>query len=324
MNIYYIVGIGLIGFIASLLLTGVLIPILTRAKAGQNIREDGPASHLKKAGTPSMGGLAIMGGILIAVFAGAMIDKGIFSGDSWMAILCFILFGAVGFFDDYLKIIKKQNLGLRAWQKFGMQLVISLAFAFYMANYSSAGTGVFLPFWNQYVDFGGWYIPFIVFTLLAMVNGVNLTDGLDGLASGVTAIVAMFFVGVAFSRGNQADAVIYVGVLGGCLGFLVYNRHPAKIFMGDTGSLALGGVVALTAIIMKMELLLPIVGIIYLLEALSVVLQVSYFKISNGKRLFKMAPLHHHFEKMGMKETTVVLVFWLVTMVCCIGGMIAL
>lgn len=314
MNIYYIFGVGAFAFVAGLLLTSFLIPILKKAKAGQNIREDGPESHQTKAGTPSMGGLAIIVAVILAGVAG-----GAWTPETFAALLGFLFFAAIGFIDDYLKVVKRQNLGLLAWQKFSMQFVISLGFAIYMAVFSASGTEVFVPFWNQTVDFGGWYIPFIVFTLLAMVNAINLTDGLDGLATGVTAIVAMFFVFLAFRTGNGPEAMIYSSIMGACLGFLVFNRHPAKIFMGDTGSLALGGAIALTAIMMKMELFLPLVGIIYVIEALSVVLQVGYFKATKGKRLFKMAPIHHHFEKSGMRETTVVLAFWLITLICCLG-----
>lgn len=319
MNIYYIFGIGAFAFLIGILLTAFLIPVLKKAKAGQNIREEGPESHHIKAGTPSMGGLAIIGAIILGGIAG-----GAWTPETFAAFLGFLMFAAIGFIDDYLKVVKKQNLGLLAWQKFSMQLVISLGFAIYMAVFSSSGTQVFVPIWNQTVDFGNWYIPFIVFTILAMVNAINLTDGLDGLASGVTAIVAMFFVFLAIQTGNEPEAMIYAAVTGGCLGFLVFNRYPAKIFMGDTGSLALGGAVALAAIVMKMELFLPLVGFIYVIEALSVVLQVGYFKATRGKRLFKMAPIHHHFEKSGMRETTVVLAFWLVTLICAMGALVTL
>jgi len=319
MNIYYIFGIGVFAFAVGILLTAFLIPVLKKANAGQNIREEGPTSHQIKAGTPSMGGLAIISAIILAGIAG-----GAWTLETFAVLLGFLLFASIGYFDDYLKVVKKQNEGLLAWQKFSLQLVISLGFAIYMVVFSEAGTQVFVPFWNQTVDFGGWYIPFIVFTILAMVNAINLTDGLDGLASGVTAIVSVFFVFLAFRTGNGSEAMIYSAVTGGCLGFLVFNRYPAKIFMGDTGSLALGGAVALTAIVMKMELFLPIVGFIYVIEALSVVLQVGYFKATSGKRLFKMAPIHHHFEKSGLRETTVVLSFWLVTMICCLGALATL
>jgi phospho-N-acetylmuramoyl-pentapeptide-transferase len=319
MNIYYIFGIGVFAFAIGMLLTAFLIPVLKKAKAGQNIREEGPASHHIKAGTPSMGGLAIIGAIILAGIAG-----GAWAPETFAALLGFLLFATIGFIDDYLKVVKKQNEGLLAWQKFSMQFVISLGFALYMVVFSSSGTEVFIPFWNQTIDFAGWYIPFIVFTILAMVNAINLTDGLDGLASGVTAIVALFFVLLAVRTGNESEAMIYVAITGACLGFLVFNRYPAKVFMGDTGSLALGGAVALTAIVMKMELFLPIVGFIYVIEAFSVVLQVGYFKATRGKRIFKMAPIHHHFEKSGMKETKVVLLFWLVTMICCLGALITL
>lgn len=305
-------GIALTGFAASALLTFLLIPFLRRVKAGQHIREEGPESHYAKAGTPSMGGIAIVAAIAVAGVLGGVFEPGMLP-----ALAGCLLFGLVGFLDDYLKVVKKQNLGLRAWQKFSMQGIVAVAFAFYAAYGPAGSTEVVLPFAGTLVDFGGWYVPFIVFTILAMVNAINLTDGLDGLASGVTAIVALCFVFLGAAYGEMAGSYFFAGILGACLGFLLFNRHPAKIFMGDTGSLALGGAVALAAIVMKLELFLPLAGVIYVLEALSVVLQVGYFKASGGKRLFRMAPLHHHFEKTGMAETKVVILFWLVTFVFC-------
>ena len=274
-----------------------------------------------KAGFAFMDFIYNLSPVIIITMIVAGIAGGGWTPETFAALLGFLLFAAIGFVDDYLKVVKRHNLGLLAWQKFSMQFVIALGFAVYMGIFSQAGTGVFVPFLNETMDFGVWYVPFIVFTILAMVNAINLTDGLDGLASGVTAIVAMFFVFLAFRTGNEPETMIYVAVLGACLGFLVFNRYPAKVFMGDTGSLALGGVVALTAIVMKMELFLPIVGFIYVMEALSVVLQVGYFKATHGKRLFRMAPIHHHFEKTGMRETTVVMAFWLVTLICCLGAL---
>lgn len=305
-------GIALTGFAASALLTFLLIPFLRRVKAGQHIREEGPESHYAKAGTPSMGGIAIIAAIAVAGVLG-----GIFAPGMLPALAGCLLFGLVGFIDDYLKVVKKQNLGLRAWQKFSMQGIVAVAFALYAAYGPAGGTDVVLPFAGTQVDFGVWYVPFIVFTILAMVNAINLTDGLDGLASGVTAIVALCFVFLGAAYGETAGSFFFAGILGACLGFLLFNRHPAKVFMGDTGSLALGGAVALAAIVMKLELFLPLAGIIYVLEALSVVLQVGYFKASGGKRLFRMAPLHHHFEKTGMAETKVVVLFWFVTFLFC-------
>ena len=294
------ISIGIIilaAFIASVIITKAEIPVLRR-KAGQNIREEGPESHFSKAGTPSMGGISI----IIGACAAALIAATVYGTDiSELLIILFVFigFGLIGFFDDYLKVIKKNNLGLKAYQKFGLQIIISVALAVFLANYSDGSTNVYIPVADTYLDFGIWYIPFIVFAVLAMTNAVNLTDGLDGLASGVTVFVSLFFSVAGISYGIFSGAYFCAAVCGACLGFLVFNRNPAKIFMGDTGSLALGGGVAAAAIVMKLELLLLIAGLVYVIEALSVVIQVGYFKISGGKRIFKMAPIHHHFEKCG-------------------------
>lgn len=312
----------IIGFLISLVITKYEIPIL-RAKAGQNIREDGPQTHLSKAGTPSMGGIAIIIGAGIAtVISGILWGAGF--ADIAVILFVFIGFGLIGFFDDYLKVIKKVNLGLRAYQKFGLQIIISVALAVYLANSTDGNTAVYIPIVDTYLDFGVFYIPFVVFVVLAMTNAVNLTDGLDGLASGVTALVTLFFAVAGITYGLASGAYFCSSLCGACLGFLVFNKNPAKVFMGDTGSLALGGGLAAAAIVMKLELLLPIVGLLYVIEALSVVLQVGYFKISGGKRIFKMAPIHHHFEKCGYKEVQVVKAFWIFTVACCILGFIVI
>lgn len=304
-------------FLVSVILTWLEIPVLRRA--GQNIREDGPQSHLAKAGTPSMGGIAIVIGTIIGCVAGFA-----YSADLAAAILVFVLFGLVGFLDDYLKVIKKNNLGLRAYQKFGLQMIISIAFAVYMAYFSGGGTSVWVPFVNINVDFGIMYVPFIAFVLLAMTNAVNLTDGLDGLASGVTILVSLFFAIAAVTYNASAGGGVFCAALaGGCLGFLVFNKNPAKIFMGDTGSLALGGGLAAAAIVMHFELLLPIAGFVYVMEALSVIIQVVSFK-TTGKRVFKMAPLHHHFELSGLKEKQVVGLFWGLALIFCLIGLVIL
>lgn len=308
----------LISFIISVVITKVEIPVLKR-KAGQNIREDGPQSHLSKAGTPSMGGIAIIIAASLTTIGAAVMGK-IDGLGCAIILLVFVGFGLIGFFDDYLKVIKKNNLGLRAYQKFGLQTILSVILAVYLANYTEGSTTVYIPFADIYVNFGIWYIPFVVFVVLAMTNAVNLTDGLDGLASGVTAFISLFFAVAGFTYGIVTGAYFCSAMCGACLGFLVFNRNPAKVFMGDTGSLALGGGLAAAAILMKLELLLPIVGLIYVIEALSVVLQVGYFKISGGKRIFKMAPIHHHFEKCGFSEVQVVAGFWIFAVLCCIAG----
>ena len=308
----------LISFIISVIITKVEIPVLKR-KAGQNIREDGPQSHLSKAGTPSMGGIAIIIAASLTTIGAAVMGK-IDGLGCAIILLVFVGFGLIGFFDDYLKVIKKNNLGLRAYQKFGLQTILSVILAVYLANYTEGSTSVYIPFADIYVNFGIWYIPFVVFVVLAMTNAVNLTDGLDCLASGVTALISLFFAVAGFTYGIVTGAYFCSAMCGACLGFLVFNRNPAKVFMGDTGSLALGGGLAAAAILMKLELLLPIVGLLYVIEALSVVLQVGYFKISGGKRIFKMAPIHHHFEKCGFSEVQVVAGFWIFAVLCCVAG----
>jgi len=314
--IYVQTGIILImSMIISLTFTALSIPILQRLNTGQNIREEGPESHLIKAGTPTMGGIAI---IFSTLFASVATRE--FSMEMAFILLMFVFFGLLGFADDYLKVVKKQNLGLRAWQKLAGQLVLAVAVAIYKVYYTDGGSSMVIPFINERVDFGVWCIPFIVFVVVAMTNGVNLTDGLDGLASGVTFLVALFFTLASAGMGFGASGVFFAALAGACLGFLAFNKNPAKVFMGDTGSLALGGGLAVAAVVMELELLLPIVGLIYVAEVLSVVIQVVSFK-TRGKRVFKMAPIHHHFELSGLKEQQVVLLFWFVTLIMAVIGL---
>lgn len=296
-------------------ITALSIPILQRLNTGQNIREDGPASHLDKAGTPTMGGIAI----IIATIFTCMTTRE-FSVEIGVIILAFLLFGLLGFFDDFLKVVKKQNLGLRAWQKLSGQLILAAGIAIYKVEFTPGGSSILIPFINERVDFGIWCYPFIIFVMVAMTNGVNLTDGLDGLASGVTCLVALFFTVAAVGAGMEAPGVFFAALTGACLGFLAFNKNPAKLFMGDTGSLALGGGIGVAAVIMEMELFLPLVGFVYVAESLSVVIQVVSFK-TRGKRVFKMAPIHHHFELSGMKEGQIVFLFWFVTLIFCIIGL---
>ena len=318
---YIIIGIIiLISFFISLVITKIEIPVLKK-KAGQNIREDGPESHLSKAGTPSMGGISIIIAAAVTSAAATGILRNGSEPETVIIIVVFVGFGLIGVIDDYLKVIKKNNLGLRAYQKFGLQTILSILLAVYLAGYTLGSTLVYIPIADIYVDFGIWYIPFVVFVMLAMTNAVNLTDGLDGLASGVTAFVSLFFTVAGMMYGIVSGEYFCAALCGACLGFLVFNRHPAKVFMGDTGSLALGGGLAAAAIVMKLELMLPIVGLLYVIEALSVIIQVAYFKISGGKRIFKMAPIHHHFEKSGFSEVQVVIAFWLFSIICCIVGL---
>lgn len=304
---------------AALVATPLLIPVLKRIKAGQSIREEGPESHLIKSGTPTMGGIAIIG----AVLAGCLVTRA-YDTNMFIALLAFISFGILGFLDDFVKVAKKRNLGLTAKQKLVLQILIAVGLAFYQAKVSIYGTSIYIPFVGVHWDMGIFYVPFIAFVVVAMANSVNLTDGLDGLAAGCTMIVTLFLalVGVAFNFHSMA--VFCAALTGACLGFLAFNRYPAKVFMGDTGSLALGGGVAAAAILMNIELIIPIAGGVYVAEAVSVILQVFYFKKTGGRRLFKMAPLHHHFELGGWKETKVVIVFWLVTLGLCIISLLAL
>lgn len=315
-----------IGAALTAVLTGILIPILKKQQMGQNIREEGPESHKSKAGTPSMGGIAIILGTFIAALIGALMTHGGRMTDMFVIIMAFCAFGVLGFIDDYMKVVKKENEGLKVKPKFAAQFVISLLIALYMYHVTGHDGSVMIPFIDHALDFGIFYIPFIIFTMLAMVNAVNLTDGLDGLAAGTTGIVSATLAVVAYWASSAQSAAFLAAMAGACAGFLVFNKNPAKVFMGDTGSLALGGGLTAAAIVMRMELLLPIAGIIFVLEALSVCMQVGYFKATHGKRIFRMTPLHHHFELGGMHETKVVAMFCLITAAAClivlIGGRI--
>jgi len=303
------------GILTGAAFTWLIIPVLKKMHTGQHIREEGPVSHQVKSGTPTMGGISFIAATTITCLV-----TGVLSEELSIILSAFILFGLLGFFDDYLKVVKKRNLGLRAWQKLVFQITIGVLLALYQSSTSIFGTTVRIPVINEFWDIGIWYVPFIAFVIVAMVNSVNLTDGLDGLAAGVTAIAALFFA-VSGTMFNLAEGGSFCAALAGaCLGFLIFNKNPAKVFMGDTGSLALGGGIAAAAIVMNMELLLPIVGFIYVAEALSVIIQVISFK-TRGKRVFKMAPLHHHFELSGMSERQVVMMFWAVTLIFCIIGL---
>ncbi len=311
MDILQIVIPAVVAFLITVVATPLIIPVLKRIKAGQSIREDGPQSHMVKSGTPTMGGVAIIGGVLITC-----LTSGETTRDMLVILGAFLTFGVLGFLDDFVKVTMKRNLGLTAKQKLILQILIAVILAVYQSHYSIYGTKIFVPFLDENVDFGVWYIPFIAFVVVSMVNAVNLTDGLDGLASGVTLIVALFFAIIGSTYGSPTAALFCSAIAGACFGFLMFNRHPAKVFMGDTGSLALGGGIAAAAIMMNVVLILPFVGGVYVAEALSVILQVASFKI-RGKRIFRMAPLHHHFELGGWSEIKVVTAFWLVTFILC-------
>ena len=303
----------IISFAVSALLGPVVIPFLRRLKVGQTVRDEGPQAHLKKNGTPTMGGILIM----IAVVVTSLLYVKDFP--KIIPILFLTLgFGLIGFVDDYIKVVLKRSMGLRAWQKMIGQFVVTGIFAFYLTNYTDVSLAMKIPFLsNQYLDFGIFNIPVLLFIVVGTANGTNFTDGLDGLASSVTVIVATFFTVVAIGTGSGIEPIT-CAVVGALLGFLLFNVYPASVFMGDTGSLALGGFVAATAYMLQMPLFIPIVGFIYLAEVLSDILQVGYFKMTGGKRIFKMAPIHHHFELCGWSETRVVAVFSIVTALLCL------
>ncbi len=307
-----------IAFIFSLILGPIFIPILHKLKFGQNIRKEGPKSHQKKAGTPTMGGLIFF----ISVAATILITGPKLSDQKMIILYSFLAFGFIGFMDDMLKIIHKDNLGLKAGQKMVLLLLFSVALAIY--GYMKIGTDILIPFSDGFkLNIGILYIPFIILYYAAVTNAVNLTDGIDGLATSVTIIVLTFFTIVAFKAGQKDVAIFSIALCGALLGFLKYNAFPAKIFMGDTGSLALGGAIGTIALMLKLELWVVIVGLMYVIETLSVIIQVTSFKMT-GKRVFKMAPIHHHFEQCGWSEVKIVTVFSLVTAVLCIIGFVAI
>lgn len=307
----------IVGFASSALLGPRIIPLLRKLKIGQSIREDGPASHLSKSGTPTMGGLIFLAGFLISLLISGTINSRIM-----VVVISTLGFGLVGYLDDYIKVVKKRNLGLRAYQKILGQAAVTAFLVFYYMNYIHTDSHIILPFVKMGFDFGILTIPFLVFVIVGTVNAVNLTDGLDGLATGLSIIVFSAFSYIIYQAGYvdlSAAALGFVGALGG---FLIYNYNPARIFMGDTGSLALGGALSAFAVISGTPLFIPIIGGIFFAETLSVIIQVGYFKLTK-KRFFRMAPLHHHYEQKGWREIKVVYVFWGVTLLLALVGILA-
>ena len=306
----------LVSFSLSALAGPVMIPFLRRLKCGQTVRDDGPATHLKKTGTPTMGGLLILFSVVVTCLP--------FIGSYPKAAPVLFLtvgFGIIGFLDDYIKVVCKRSMGLSPVQKFGGQVLVTAVFAYYLLHYTDVTLIMRVPFMNErYIDFGIFNLPLLFFIVLGTVNGTNFTDGLDGLAGSVTVIVAVFFTVIAIG-GHYGIEPVTCAVVGALLGFLLFNIHPASVFMGDTGSLALGGFVAACGYMMQMPLYIAIVGVIYLAEVLSVILQVSFFKLSGGRRLFKMAPLHHHFELCGWSETGITALFAIVTALMCLAAL---
>ena len=309
----------LISFGISAVLGPIIIPFLRKLKMGQTERVDGVQSHLKKAGTPTMGGV---------IFLIATVITSLFYVRDYPLVIPVLFltlgFGIIGFLDDYLKVVLKRSDGLLPWQKFLLQVILTGIFAFYLVNYTDISLTMRIPFWSgHFLNIGWLAVPIMFFAVIGTVNGVNFTDGLDGLASSVTLIVAMFFTVVSVGLDSGIEPIT-CAVVGSLMGFLLFNVYPAKVFMGDTGSLALGGFVAGAAYVMQMPLFIILVGLIYLVEVLSVIIQVSYFKISHGKRVFKMAPIHHHFELCGWSETRVVTVFSVITAIMCLLALLAL
>ena len=303
----------IVAFVATFVVGLFVMPILKKFKVGQVVRDDGPKEHLKKQGTPTMGGI-----IMLIVLVIILAINSIKYPTLLLAIVSILGFGLVGFIDDYKKLVKKNTKGLSPLKKiFGLVLVTAI-FIFMYLKFFKLGTDITLPFISSPITLSvGAFIIFIAFILIGTSNAVNLTDGLDGLASGVVAIIMTFFTIVAVKNSNTEMIILGASSVGTCLGFLLFNFHPAKVFMGDTGSLALGGAVAAIAIMMKMEVYLAIVAFVCIIDTLSVILQVTYFKLTKGKRIFKMAPFHHHLELSGMKETKVVILFWVITAILC-------
>lgn len=315
---YEIVIPVIVSFAISALLGPIVIPFLRRLKVGQTERKE-LESHLKKNGTPTMGGLMILASIIIT---------SVFYVKDYPKIVPILFmtvgFGVIGFLDDYLKVVLRRSDGLLAWQKMLCQIVVTTVFAVYMGCYSDVPLTMLIPFsGGKYLDLGWGAFPVLYLAVIGTVNGTNFTDGLDGLASSVTIMVATFFSVVAIGT-NVGIAPITCAVVGALLGFLLFNVYPASVFMGDTGSLALGGFVVSAAYMMQMPLFIVIVGLIYLVEVLSVIIQVTYFKKTGGKRIFRMAPIHHHFELGGWSETRVVAVFSITTAILCMIALLGL
>lgn len=315
---YHVVIPVIIAFAISAALGPIIIPFLKKLKVGQTERKE-LESHQKKMGTPTMGGIIILLSVILT---------SLFYMKDYPKIIPILFltvgFGIIGFLDDYLKVVLRRSDGLLAWQKMLLQIVVTAVFAIYMVKISGVSLEMLIPFSHgKYLDLGWVAIPFLFFAVIGTVNGVNFTDGLDGLATSVTIMVATFFSVVAVGTASGVEPIT-CAVVGALLGFLLFNVYPASVFMGDTGSLALGGFVAGTAYMLQMPLFILIVGFIYLIEVLSVIIQVTYFKKTGGKRIFRMAPIHHHFELGGWSETKVVAVFSITTAILCMVALLAL
>ncbi len=315
----------IVSFAISIILSMIAIPILKRLKVGQIERDDGPASHLKKQGTPTMGGIIIIFSMLIATIATAVYLQATGDGELAQNLIPILLltmgFGLIGFIDDFKKLVLKNTEGLKPSYKMLGLLVISVAFVIYLIQGTDLGTETYIPILKQYITLPMYiYVPAAICVILATTNAVNLTDGIDGLSSSISTIIITCLTVIGMLHGVTEVYIFGSIVIGAVLGFLIFNLHPAKVFMGDTGSLLLGGVISAIALYLKMPLILLVIALIPVLETVSVIMQIMYFK-KTGKRIFKMAPLHHHFELSGWKENKVVIVFSIVTLLLCIIGL---
>ena len=308
----------LVSFAVALIAGRFIIPALKKHKAGQHVREDGPQAHLKKEGTPTMGGVIIM----IGVVAAMLLFMNRETGYAWFALIGALAYGLIGLIDDMIIVLKHRSEGLTPKQKLLLQFLFGALISVYAYLDPAIGSSLYIPIANIYVDFGWFYIPFNIFFLMALTNSVNLTDGLDGLAGGVSLVnsvtFALIFMGLAAMFTWSNDLMIFAAALtGGILGFLRYNAYPAKVFMGDTGAFFLGGALSMLAIISRMQILIPVSGFMFMLSSISCIIQVAYYKRTK-KRVFKMAPLHHHFELCGIHETKIVTMYMMITAVLCL------
>ncbi len=315
----------IITFIVSIILGIIIIPILRKLKVGQIERDDGPKSHFKKQGTPTMGGIIIIIAMVLVAIGICIyftINGQITIAHKILPVLLLTLgFGMIGFIDDFKKLVLKNTKGLKPSYKMLGLLIISVAYVIYLIYVLKIGTQTYIPIWKQYIDLPIYlYIPFAILVILGTTNAVNLTDGIDGLASSVSAIILTCLTVIGIMFGQPEISVFGSIVIGAVLGFLMFNLHPAKVFMGDTGSLLLGGVISAIALYLKMPLLLLLIAIIPVIETISVIIQVVYFK-KTGKRVFKMTPIHHHFELSGWTENKVVVIFSVITLIVCVIGL---